>query len=349
MAVAYAIILMLFASASSKSASGCYESIVSFGDSLADTGNLLLLRPADNQPRAARPPYGRTFFHRPTGRCSDGRLVIDFIARSLGLPLVEPYAGGENDGVSFSKGVNYAVIGATALDNGYYEKIGIHNKDTNVSLGTQLDWFKQFVAAIPVKTDGRKFLQNSLVLVGEIGGNDYNYPIMQEANAEMIHSLVPTVVDYIGSTIEELIKLGVETMLVPGNFPIGCLPIYLTQFETSSTAEDYDPKTGCLNWLNKFSRYHNKLLRKELNRIQELHPHVALIYADYYNAAMRFYLSPNEFGFSTEGVLELAVEQEGRTITMRRRHVAFLRQPVVMILLHLLVGMAYTLQRRPTD
>ncbi|KAK6149994.1 hypothetical protein DH2020_017519 [Rehmannia glutinosa] len=302
MAVAYAIILMLFASASSKSDSGCYESIVSFGDSLADTGNLLLLRPADNQPRAARPPYGRTFFHRPTGRCSDGRLVIDFIAQSLGLPLVQPYVGGENDGRSFSRGVNFAVIGATALDNGYYEKIGIHNKDTNVSLGTQLDWFQQFVAAIPVTTDGRKFLQNSLVLVGEIGGNDYNFPIMQEANAEMIH-----------------------------------------------TAEDYDPKTGCLNWLNKFSRYHNKLLRKELNRIQELHPHVAIIYADYYNAAMRFYLSPNEFGFSTEEFLELAVEQEGRTITMRRRHVAFLRQPVVMILLHLLVGMAYTLQRQPTD
>ncbi|KAI3456179.1 hypothetical protein Pfo_012842 [Paulownia fortunei] len=306
MAVAYAIILILLtssSSASSKSASGCYESIVSFGDSLADTGNQLLLSPSNKPPRAARPPYGRTFFHHPTGRSSDGRLVIDFIAQSLGLPLVQPYIGGENGhahGRSFSKGVNFAVVGATALDYQFYEKIGIHNPATNVSLGTQLDWFKHFLATIP---DGRKFLQRSLVLVGEIGGNDYNDPLMQgDTSAEVIQSFVPIVVDYIGSTIEELIKLGAETMLVPGNLPIGCLPVYLTEFEASSTVKDYDSKTGCLNWLNKFSRYHNELLQKELSRIRELHPHVAIIYADYYNAAMLFYLSPNEFGF-TKGIL----------------------------------------------
>ncbi|KAL6546528.1 hypothetical protein OROMI_022249 [Orobanche minor] len=302
MAVEYAVILILLLTSStstSKSISGCLESIISFGDSLADTGNLLLLRPADNLPLSARPPYGRTFFHRPTGRCSDGRLVIDFIAESLGLPLVQPYIGSENGGRNFSKGVNFAVAGASALDNAYYEDIGIHNTETNVSLGTQLDWLKRLLATV---SDGRKFFQKSLVLVGEIGGNDYNHPIMQGANIEKIRSLVPAVVDYIGSTIRELINLGAETMLIPGNFPIGCLPIYLTQFEVSSTAEDYDPKTGCLNWLNKFSRYHNKLLRRELSRIKKLHPHVSIIYADYYNAAMRFYLSPKEFGFTNGGL-----------------------------------------------
>ncbi|KAL3643498.1 hypothetical protein CASFOL_014313 [Castilleja foliolosa] len=303
MVIAYLIILILLKSslATSKPVSGCFESIVSFGDSLADTGNQILLRPADDLPRSAHPPYGRTFFHRPTGRCSDGRLVIDFIAQSLGLPLLQPYVGGGeiNGGRSFTKGVNFAVAGASALDYNFYENIGIHNKETNVSLGTQLDWLKQFLATIP---DGRKYLQRSLVIMGEIGGNDYNHPIMQGDNLEMIQSLVPAVVDYIGSTIQELIKLGAKTMLVPGNFPIGCLPIYLTQFKASSTGKDYDPKTGCLNWFNKFSRYHNKMLRKELKHIQQLNPHVVIIYADYYNVAMRFFLSPNEFGF-TKGVL----------------------------------------------
>lgn len=96
--------------------------------------------------------------------------------------------------------------------------------------------------------------------------------------------------------VQELIGLGAATVVVPGNLPIGCLPIYLTEFEASSTAQDYDPKTGCLSWLNELAIYHNELLQKELSRVRGLYPHAALIYADYYNAAMRFYLSPTQFG-----------------------------------------------------
>ncbi|XP_047968363.1 GDSL esterase/lipase At1g28580-like [Salvia hispanica] len=293
------IIIALIRSASTQSLAGCYESIVSFGDSLADTGNYPMLFGADTHtPSYVLPPYGRTFFHRPTGRCSDGRLVIDFIAQSLGLPLVQPYITGRDR--SFSKGVNFAVIGATALDFDFLGSIGFPNTFTNVSLGTQIDWLKEFLATIP---DGRKFLQKSLVLMGEIGGNDYNHPIMQGSSLEEMQPLVQLVIHYIGSTIEELIKLGAETLMVPGNLPIGCFPFCLAAYKDSSSAQDYDPKTGCLNWPNDFTIYHNQLLQKELSRIRELYPHAVLIYADYYNAAMRFYLSPAEYGFSKDIIL----------------------------------------------
>lgn len=46
--------------------------------------------------------------------------------------------------------------------------------------------------------------------------------------------------------------------------------------------------------------------------------------------------------------LEHAVEQEDHTTTMHRRHAALHQQPFVMILLDMLVGMVYTLQRQPT-
>lgn len=58
---------------------GCYTAILGFGDSLTDTGNLVLLSPPDKPPHMGLPPYGETFFHRPTGRSSDGRLIIDFM------------------------------------------------------------------------------------------------------------------------------------------------------------------------------------------------------------------------------------------------------------------------------
>lgn len=68
-------LFLLFAFKNVK-ALGCYTSIFSFGDSLTDTGNLVYMERNDC---ANHDPYGETVFHRPTGRCSDGRLIIDFI------------------------------------------------------------------------------------------------------------------------------------------------------------------------------------------------------------------------------------------------------------------------------
>lgn len=54
----------------------CYfPAIFNFGDSNSDTGGLAasLIAPT--------PPYGETYFHRPAGRFSDGRLILDFIGK----------------------------------------------------------------------------------------------------------------------------------------------------------------------------------------------------------------------------------------------------------------------------
>lgn len=55
-----------------------FEAIFNFGDSLSDTGNFLASG-AILFPVIGKLPYGETFFQHATGRCSDGRLVIDFI------------------------------------------------------------------------------------------------------------------------------------------------------------------------------------------------------------------------------------------------------------------------------
>jgi len=55
-----------------------YTRLFSLGDSVSDTGNLASVAPNDS---VLAFPYGETFFHRPTGRFCDGRLIVDFIHR----------------------------------------------------------------------------------------------------------------------------------------------------------------------------------------------------------------------------------------------------------------------------
>lgn len=58
-----------------------FNKIFQFGDSLSDTGNIA--REDPNEP-CAKMPYGSmSNFSKPTGRCSNGLLMIDFIGIML--------------------------------------------------------------------------------------------------------------------------------------------------------------------------------------------------------------------------------------------------------------------------
>ncbi|CAI0375263.1 unnamed protein product [Linum tenue] len=227
-----AVVVVLFLLPTLAAGAACFTSIFSFGDSIADTGNQCILLPADPP---CTLPFGRTFFHRSTGRNGDGRLMI--------------------------------------------EKSAIANNAACSSL-----------------------LNNSLVLLGEIGGNDYNFAFSSGISLNKIQELVPMVINTIGLALKEVIKFGATNILVPGNFPVGCVPRILSRFR-SSNPRDYDPSTGCLAQYNQFAQLHNEQLQMELNDTRRLYPHVNIIYVDYYNALMPVYLSPKKFGF-TGGVLE---------------------------------------------
>ncbi|URE11346.1 lipid catabolic process [Musa troglodytarum] len=260
-------------------------------DSIADTGNGIRSNQFD---LVGRFPYGETFFHHPTGRYSDGRLIIDFIAQAIGLPMVRPYLAGTRDGEDFRYGANFAVGGATALDNEFFRSKGMEVSWTNDSLSVQLEWFKHLLPSL-CSTNCRDLMGESLFSVGEIGGNDYNHAFFQGRGVDEIKTFVPGVVSAIGSAIEELIKLGARTMIVPGNFPIGCVAVYLTMFQ-SDRREDYESGTGCIEWLNQFSMYHNRLLLDELSQLRRRYPQATIIYANYYEAAMAIVRSPREYG-----------------------------------------------------
>ncbi|XP_028766511.1 GDSL esterase/lipase At1g28590-like [Neltuma alba] len=276
-----------------------FTSIFSFGDSLADTGNLYF----NSQPPWSHycffPPFGQSYFGHPTGRCSDGRLIIDFIAESLGMELLKPYLAikkGEMKNWKGEGGVNFAVAGATALDADFFEEKGIPSFLTSNSLSIQLRWLKELLRILCNSSSScNKVLEKSLFVVGEIGGNDFNKPLVARRSLEEITSFVSHVINAISSAIS-LIDVGAKTLIVPGNFPIGCIPSYLTMY-ASKDKNEYD-EAGCLKWLNNFAEYYNERLQAKLNQLQLLHPHAKISYADYYSSALPLYHFPTNFGFS---------------------------------------------------
>ena len=59
-----------------------YDAIYNLGDSISDTGNLCT-GGCPSWLTMGQLPYGSSYFGRPTGRCSDGRVVVDFLGISV--------------------------------------------------------------------------------------------------------------------------------------------------------------------------------------------------------------------------------------------------------------------------
>lgn len=123
--------------------------------------------------------------------------------------------------------MNFAVAGSTALPAEVLLSKNIMNVVTKESLSTQLEWMftyfnttcskgnrhvsydvsivNHFSTIMPDSycfTDCAKEIKSSLFMVGEIGGNDYNYAFMFNKTTEEMKALVPEVVKAIKDAVE---------------------------------------------------------------------------------------------------------------------------------------------------
>lgn len=206
------------------------QSIWVFGDDYVDTGNTGYMKnPIRN---CALPQFGGK--DAPgNGRCSNGQLVVDQLARQMKLPSPGPFLGPKE---WQTNGVNFATAGSGALNT--------TNPGGGVPLAAQVAQFKQYLL---LNQTGN--LTDALIVIS-VGMNDYMQLILQGKDPV---GVIDSVVPQIASAIEQIYTVsGAYRFIVLSVPPIGCIPLMRAAFNC--------PPNNCLSNLNSLTIMHESRL-----------------------------------------------------------------------------------------
>ncbi|KAL1538292.1 acetylajmaline esterase [Salvia divinorum] len=269
------------ASAQNRNNAKCpFQFLYHFGDAISDTGNSVRVQPSGPLLPPTRDPYGVTFPGSPTGRWSDGRVDIDYVAEAVGLPNIVPYlstnASRSIDGVIFS------VAGSTALNTSFFESRGIAIPPYNTPLDTQLTWFRSYLQSnCTNQTEcAKRQPSNSAVLFEFSELNDIGYALVQGKSIQEVTNYVPLLVDAQIKAAREAIGLGATRVVYTTAAPLGCYPYILTALTTNDTSA-YDG-LGCLTAVNNVAVKFNNNLTASFLALKAEFPTVNILSADYY-------------------------------------------------------------------
>nr|AFS60085.1 lanatoside 15-O-acetylesterase [Paphiopedilum concolor] len=309
-------LLLISLSSSHQADAGCrFKAIFNFGDSNSDTGGFWAAFPAQNG------PYGITFFHRHSGRASDGRVFIDFLAQALGLPFLSPYL--RSIGSDFQHGANFATAASTVLmPNTSVFVSGISPFYLSVQFNQMKDFRDRLLGVCSIqntalhlrsrttlmergRVEGRKIgrtegnlpppdIIGQAVYTLDIGQNDFTSDLAI-IGIEGVKQYLPQVAYQIGRTIEELYDIGGRTFLVFNLAPIGCFPAFLKELPHSNSDLD---EYGCMVSYNKAVVDYNNLLNQTLQEIRDQLSDASVIYVDTHSVKLELYQHPKTHGFS---------------------------------------------------
>ncbi|CAA0842535.1 GDSL esterase/lipase [Striga hermonthica] len=287
--VVFAVLISIVAMSPITEAKCDFRAIFNFGDSNSDTGGFWSAFPAAN------PPNGMTYFKKPAGRASDGRLVIDFLAQGLGLPFLSPYL--QSIGSDYRHGANFATLASTVrVPQTSLFVTGV----SPFSLSIQLNQMKHFKAQVDQFHSNYSGINNlpSPDVFGKslytfyIGQNDFtgNLPYI---GINGVKKYLPEVVTLITNTIKEIYALGGRTFFVMNLAPIGCYPAFLV--ELTHTASDID-KFGCMISYNNAVVEYNSLLKEALRKTRGEIDGANVIYVDTHSVLLDLFQHPSSHG-----------------------------------------------------
>ncbi|MFQ6629728.1 hypothetical protein Gotur_007473 [Gossypium turneri] len=291
--MAVAISLLLVASLLGSSCGCHFPAIYNLGDSNSDTGSV--------SATFGRVPWpcGESFFGKPAGRYSDGRLIIDFIANELKLPFLSAYLDAIDS--NFRHGANFAASGSTIqpaddklFDTGF----------NPLSLEIQLLQFQQLKersnelydqAKNPDITDRlprpEEFSKSLYIL--DCGQNDLHYGIITSVE-DQFKAFIPNKINQFAAAVEKLFQQGARVFWIHNTGPIGCLPTVIINFPPKPGNVD---QAGCIKSYNELAQEFNKQLKDTVSQLKAKLPGARLIYVDIYSAKFSLISEANKYGF----------------------------------------------------
>ncbi|KAI3816768.1 hypothetical protein L1987_16472 [Smallanthus sonchifolius] len=271
-----------------------FPAIFNFGDSNSDTGGLSA---AFGQ---AGPPHGESFFHGPAGRYCDGRLVIDFIAQSLGLPYLSAYL--DALGSNFTHGANFATAGSTIRpQNTTLHQSGFSPFSLNVQWYQFNDFHRRVRTFLTHKDDQvfkklmpkTKYFSRALYTF-DIGQNDLTAGLFQNLTVDEVRASVPDIVGQFKTVIKDIYDQGGRSFWIHNTGPFGCLPYVLDHQLVTAGQMD---KFGCVGPFNDLAQFFNHQLKQTVDELREELHKASITYVDVYSVKYELITKATRHGF----------------------------------------------------
>ncbi|XWS63739.1 hypothetical protein CRYUN_Cryun06bG0127500 [Craigia yunnanensis] len=291
MAVAISVVLVVSLLGSSYGFH--FPAIYNLGDSNSDTGSVSATF------GRVPPPYGESFFGRPSGRYSDGRLIIDFIADKLKLPFLSAYLDSIES--NFRHGANFAASGSTIQPaDGDLFGAGFNPLSLDIQL-LQFEQFKERTKELYDKAKNPDFSDrlprpeefSKALYILDCGQNDLHYGLITTTE-EQVKASIPYIISQFAVAIEKLYQEGARIFWIHSTGPIGCLPVFV--INSPPKPENADP-TGCIKSYNEVAQEFNKQLKDRISQLRAELLGAKLIYVDIYSAKYSLISEANQYGF----------------------------------------------------
>ncbi|XP_039128114.1 GDSL esterase/lipase At1g54790 [Dioscorea cayenensis subsp. rotundata] len=266
-----------------------YPTVFNFGDSNSDTG----IRIAAGL-EEINPPYGETYFLRPSGRFSDGRLIIDFLMDEMDMPFLGAYLDSVG-APSFQKGCNFAAAGSTILP-------ASPTSVSPFSFGIQISQFLRFKARVTeLLAKGNKFKKyipqldsfNQGLYMFDIGQNDLAGAFYSKTDDQVIAS-IPIILLEFESGIRKLYEQGARRFWIHNTGPLGCLPQNIAFFGKDPSKLD---ELGCVSSHNRAARLLNLQLHALCTKLQAEFSNASITYVDVFSIKFDLIANYSRYGF----------------------------------------------------